>query len=170
AVGESRIDGMPRTDDTRVLLDAQTRCGIGITWTGPETIAVTGCGGHFPVTGPVEIDAGNAGAVLRLFLGVAATLPEVHFTTSHAESLGQRPNGDLLAALRHLGVDVTARDVDGRLPITLRRGALHGGTVTVSAARSSQYISALLFLAPSIGEPLTITITDALRSASFIRL
>src|SRR5579875_690875 len=109
AAGESHIDGVPPTDDTFVLLDALARLGIHITWMGPETIAVTGCAGRFPVTEPVEIDAGNAGAVLRLLLGVAATLPAVTFTTHHAESLGQRPNGDLLAALRQLGVEATAR-------------------------------------------------------------
>ncbi len=75
----------------------------------------------------MHIDAGNAGAVLRLLLGVLAPLPEVHITTAHTESLGTRPNEDLLAALTQLGVEVTAQEPGGRLPITLRGGALHGG-------------------------------------------
>ena len=173
ANGTSVVDGLPRTDDTAVLLDALARCGIALTWHGPEQIEIVGCNGTWPVANskqPIELDVGNAGAVLRLLLGVTATLPEVRFVTQHTTSLGKRPNGDLLAALRQLGVVVGAREPDGLLPITLQRGMLHGGEVTISGTRSSQFISALLLLAPLIGEPLTIHISDTLRSTSFVRL
>jgi 3-phosphoshikimate 1-carboxyvinyltransferase len=173
ATGNSAVEGLPRTEDTLALLDALTRLGISCAWTGPEQITIEGCGGQWPVAAQgklVELDVGNAGAVLRLLLGATATLPEVRFVTRYPESLGKRPNADLLAALRHLGVAVTAREPGGLLPITLHGAGLHGGEVQISGALSSQYISALLFLGPRIGEPLTITITDALRSASFIRL
>ncbi len=173
ADGPAQVFGVPRTDDTRVLLAALDRLGVAVTWTGAETLTIAGCGGEWPAERagrPAQIDAGNAGAVLRLLLGATATLPEVHFTTTYAASLGQRPNGELLDALRHLGVAAEARDAEGRLPITLRRSKLHGGAVSIAGTRSSQFISALLVLAPLIGEPLTITVTDALPSASFVRL
>jgi 3-phosphoshikimate 1-carboxyvinyltransferase len=173
ANGTSRITNVPRTDDTHVLLAALARCGCAITWIGPEEIAVQGVTGRWPVgtqDGPVVLDAGNAGAVLRLLLGATATLPEVRFTTTHTASLGQRPNAELIEALRDLGAEVTARDAEGRLPITLRQASLHGGTVRISGARSSQFISALLFLAPQLGTDVDIIITDAMPSASFVRL
>jgi 3-phosphoshikimate 1-carboxyvinyltransferase len=173
AGGTSRVTGVPRTDDTSVLLAALGRLGCDITWVGAEEIRVVGVAGHWPVAtqgAAVEIDVGNAGAVLRLLLGATATLPEVRFTTAHTASLGQRPNAELLAALRDLGAEAATRDAEGRLPITLRRGALHGGAVRISGARSSQFISALLFLAPQLAAPLDIIITDVLPSASFVRL
>lgn len=170
ADGSSTVAGVPWTEDTDVLLGALRALGVAIEQTGPETIQVTGCGGRFPVTGPVAIEAGNAGAVLRFLLGVGATVPEVRFTTGYPASLGLRPNEDLLAALQQLGVEVAEAGPQGTLPITLRRARLHGGPVTIAGVRGSQYLSALLFLAPLIGAPVAITVTDGLRSASFIRL
>ncbi|NEO28727.1 MAG: hypothetical protein F6K03_18095, partial [Kamptonema sp. SIO4C4] len=48
----------------------------------------------------------------------------------------------------------------GRLPATVRGGDLRGGTVRISGARSSQFLSALLFLAPLVGQEVTVEITD----------
>jgi 3-phosphoshikimate 1-carboxyvinyltransferase len=112
---------------------------------------------------------GNAGAVLRLLLGVGALLPEVRYTTDHPSSLGERPNGDLLTALRSLGIATEAREPGGRLPITLRGGPPIGGDVAVSGARSSQYLSALLYLAPLLSRGLTISVPDELRSAPLVQ-
>ena len=64
---------------------------------------------------------------------------------------------------------VEANGPDGLLPITLRGGPPAGGAVTVSGARSSQYLSALLYLAPLLSQGLRITVTDGLRSADLAR-
>jgi 3-phosphoshikimate 1-carboxyvinyltransferase len=169
AGGDSTVANLPRTDDTAVLLSAMERLSIAMEWRDDGALRLHGCGGAWPVR-RVEIDAGNAGAVLRLLLGVTAPLDEAHFTTSFPESLGARPNADLLDALRQLGVEATAREPGGRLPITLRGAHLHGGAATVAGGTSSQYLSALLMLAPLLREPLTIAVTGELRSASFVRL
>src|SRR6185437_2452017 len=107
--------------------------------------------------------------VLRLLLGIGALLPEITFTTDHPDSLGRRPNADLLAALAQLGITADAVGPDGLLPITLRGGPPRGGVVSVSGARSSQYASALLYLAPLLPDGLDLTITDDLRSAPLLR-
>lgn len=173
AAGESSIEGVARSDDTAVLLTALQTLGIELRWVGPDRLLITGCGGEFPVASspdPITIDVGNAGAVARLLLGIGATLPHIRFVTDYHDSLGQRPNAELLAALTQLGVAVTAANEQGCLPITLRRAQLHGGLVTIAAARSSQFLSALLLLAPLIGEDIAITVTDRVSSASFARL
>ncbi len=130
---------------------------------------VTGCGGRPSVPPGGVIQAGNAGAVLRFLLGIGALLPEVRFETDHPGSLGRRPNADLLAALESLGIAVESQGPDGLLPITLRGGPPRGGAVSVSGARSSQYASALLYLAPLLPDGLDLTITDDLRSAPLLR-
>ena len=74
-----------------------------------------------------ELDPGNGGLVLRLLLAFGLFLPEVTYLNSYPDSLGKRPQDDLLAALRALGAEVTDRN--GRLPITVRGGrslARHG--------------------------------------------
>jgi 3-phosphoshikimate 1-carboxyvinyltransferase len=116
---------------------------------------------------PGVINPGNAGAVLRLLMGVGALLPEIRFETDFAESLGQRPHGDLLEALTQLGVECESED--GKLPIVLHGGGLHGGRVWVSGGKSSQYLSSLLFLAPLIGRDVEIEVRDGLISQPLVR-
>ena len=171
--GPAIVSGVAHSDDTAALLRGLRACGVTIDDSIPETLRIVGCGGRFPAAAHgdlVTIDAGNAGAVLRLLLGVAATLPHVRFTTDYTASLGTRPNAELLAALEVLGVVVTEAGTDGRLPIALRGGTLHGGDVSIPGARSSQYLSALLFLAPLIDADITITVQGMLTSAGFVRL
>ncbi|MBX5451345.1 MAG: 3-phosphoshikimate 1-carboxyvinyltransferase, partial [Thermogemmatispora sp.] len=120
--------------------------------------------------GAVTINVGNAGAVLRLLLGVSAWLPQVTFITDQPQSLGRRPNRELLQALESLGVRVEAQGAEGYLPITLYGGHPRGGQVAVSGARSSQYVSALLFLAPLLSEPLVIEVVEGLTSQVMVEL
>ena len=173
AEGESRVHNPALSDDTAVLVRAIRALGGQMTWErdGDEGWAarVTGCGGRPSVPPGSVIQAGNAGAVLRFLLGIGALLPEVRFETDHPGSLGRRPNADLLTALESLGIAVESQGPDGLLPITLRGGPPRGGAVSVSGARSSQYASALLYLAPLLPDGLDLTITDDLRSAPLLR-
>ena len=132
------------------------------------------------------LNPGNAGAVFRMLLAVSALLPEVRWETDHADSLGKRPHGDLLEALRQLGVEVRAEGADGRLPIELRGGrdrirdhvdrvrreqglaSDEPFPLTVSGEISSQYTSALLFLAPLLGFPIRLSVTGRLKSLPLI--
>lgn len=178
AEGESVVRGPALSDDTAALvrairaLGAEARWERGATAEGDERwdVRVRGVGGRLRVPPGGALNVGNAGAVLRLLLGLGATLPTVRFETSHPDSLGRRPNADLLDALRSLGVEAQAREPGGLLPITLRGGeALRGGAVTVSGARSSQYLSALLYLAPLLPAGLEITVVEGLRSQPLVR-
>lgn len=117
------------------------------------------------------LDVGNAGAVLRLLMGICAALPEpVTFVTPFPESLGRRPNADLLDALGQLGATFQSASESGTLPVMLSGNGMRGGRVRVSGQKSSQYISALLYLGPLLPEGLDIEIIDGLTSASFIDL
>jgi 3-phosphoshikimate 1-carboxyvinyltransferase len=169
ATGASVVRNPAHSDDTDVLLAAVRALGAAAEWDGAATLRLRGCGGRPQPPLGGTLDAGNAGAVLRLLLGIGALLPEVRFTTPYPESLGRRPNADLLAALGALGIAWEARGPDGRLPITLRGGPPRGGAVQVSGARSSQYLSALLYLAPLLPDGLRISVTDDLRSAPLVR-
>lgn len=168
AAGESLVRFPASSDDASAMqrcledLGAQFRAGADAQ--GPF-VAVRGFGGR--PRSPGCLDPGNAGAVLRLLMGVGALLPEVRFATTYATSLGRRPHGDLLAALAQLGV--ASESADGCLPVVLRGGPPRGGAVTVSGARSSQYLSALLFLAPLLADGMTIAVTGGLVSRPLVR-
>lgn len=175
ADGESLVRFPALSDDTAVLVAAIRALGATASWERDTAdpsrwaLRIVGCAGRPQPPPSGVLSVGNAGAVLRLLLGIGALLPEVHFETDHPHSLGRRPNADLLAALAALGVSIEAQGADGLLPITVRGGPPRGGTVTVSGARSSQYLSALLYLAPLLPDGLTITVPDTLRSAPLIR-
>ncbi|MCM3784274.1 3-phosphoshikimate 1-carboxyvinyltransferase [Neobacillus mesonae] len=109
-----------------------------------------------------ELNVGNAGAVLRFLMGIAALGEEIHFVNTYPESLGKRPHQDLIDALEQLGVQVEHQD--GRLPITIRGGKPEGGAIRVSGTVSSQYLSALLFLTPLLPKDSTIEVLGDLKS------
>jgi 3-phosphoshikimate 1-carboxyvinyltransferase len=173
AGGESRVRNPALSDDTAVLVRAIRALGGQVVWErdGAEdwSARITGCGGRPGAPPGGVIQAGNAGAVLRFLLGIGALLPDIRFETDHPGSLGRRPNADLLAALESIGMRTESRGPEGLLPITLRGGPPRGGAVCISGARSSQYASALLYLAPLALDGLNLTITDDLRSAPLLR-
>lgn len=125
-----------------------------------EKIVIAGFGSRpFPAK---ELDVGNAGAVLRFLMAVAALLPEVTFVNMYPQSLGKRPHDDLITALQSMGVEVDHNE--GRLPITIRGGKPRGGKIQVSGSVSSQYLSALLFLTPLLEEDSEIEVLNDLKS------
>lgn len=175
ASGVSRIYYPAISDDTDVLLKACSQLGAHIQTDKQadkrQILSIRGTGGLLRTPPNATIDVGNAGAVLRLLLGICALLPgAITFTTPYPESLGRRPNADLLQALAQLGATIESPTVEGTLPIKLRGGQIRGGKVHISGKKSSQYASALLFLAPLLKEGLDIELVDGLTSATFLDL
>jgi 3-phosphoshikimate 1-carboxyvinyltransferase len=170
ATGESQVLFPAESDDSEALFRGCRAVGTELFWEDERrrTLLVRGRS-HFQGTEPVTINVGNAGAVLRLLLGIGALLPEVTFTTDHPQSLGKRPNRELLEALNSLGAACEGSGAEGYLPITIHGGKLHGGHIAISGARSSQYLSSLLFLAPLLPASLEIEVIDELKSQPLVR-
>jgi 3-phosphoshikimate 1-carboxyvinyltransferase len=107
------------------------------------------------LSGPTQIDVGNAGTVMR-FLPPIASLATglVHFdgdARSH-----ERPLEPVIKALEQLGASIEHRN-KYRLPLTINgSGEIKGGEVEVDASASSQFISALMLLGPATKNGLTI--------------
>ncbi|HYF95641.1 MAG TPA: 3-phosphoshikimate 1-carboxyvinyltransferase [Symbiobacteriaceae bacterium] len=165
ADGQSVIEYAAESEDSEALRRCLLELGATLRTDGDRLI-VTGFGSC--PKNPGTLNPGNAGAVLRFLMAVcAAVLPQITFVTQYADSLGKRPQQDLLDALAQLGVRSMSRE--GRLPITLFGGELPGGTVRVSGEISSQYTSALLFAAPLTGKAITIEVTGDMKSKPPIR-
>ncbi len=165
AAGESVIHYPAHSEDSEAMQRCLTALGAVLTHEG-DTLRVVGFG-RSP-RNPGTLNPGNAGAVLRFLIAAcAATLPKITFVTEYAESLGKRPQADLLDALTQLGAVCESRD--GRLPITVRGGNLAGGLVRVSGEISSQFTSGLLFAAPLTGREVTIEVTGDMKSLPPIR-
>lgn len=125
-----------------------------------EKIVITGFGRNPKPT--KELNVGNAGAVLRFIMSIAALLPEVSFVNAYPQSLGKRPHDDLIAALESMGVRIEHEN--GRLPMIIRGGNPRGGKIKVSGNISSQFLSSLLFLTPLLNEDSEIEVLHDLKS------
>ena len=101
-----------------------------------------------PLRGGVKIDVGNAGTVMR-FLPPLAALATGDVAFDGDPRSYERPLGPVIKALEELGISI---EHDGRysLPLKLRgTGKIPGGALTIDASASSQFLSALLLVAPS---------------------
>jgi 3-phosphoshikimate 1-carboxyvinyltransferase len=166
--GDSIIHHPAQSQDADALL----RCLADLGATIREEVDDDGsrhlhvCGfGNRPASSSV-LNVGNAGAVARMLMGVAGLASDVRIETPFPDSLGQRPHDELFSGLEQLGA--TVESTGGRIPVTIRGGSLHGGTVRISGARSSQFLSSLLFLAPMVGEDVHIEINDELISKPLV--
>jgi len=159
AEGTSTIYFPAHSEDS----DAMRRCirDLGATVEeDEEKIVITGFGRH---PKPVEqLDVGNAGAVLRFLMAIAALCPDVTFINRYPDSLGKRPHSDLIESLTSMGVSIEHNE--GKLPIRIQGGAPKGGKIQVSGNISSQFLSALLFLTPLLEEDSEIEVLHDLKS------
>lgn len=117
--------------------------------------------------GAATLDADLAGTAARFLVALAATTPG-RFTVTGRARLEERPFAELFAALRSLGAALPA-DAK-RLPVTIEGAPLRGGHVRLDASRSSQFLSALLLIAPRCEKGLEIELTGPLASAPYVEL
>jgi 3-phosphoshikimate 1-carboxyvinyltransferase len=143
ASGRSRLVGWLESDDTAAMIDGLGRLGVTVEREGAD-LAVNGTGGEFAI--PLHpIDCRASGTTMR-FLAACAALVRGRVTLDGVARMRERPIQDLADALTTLGVSV--RTVAGCPPITIQGGRLTGGRVAVDASKSSQFLSALLMVAP----------------------
>jgi 3-phosphoshikimate 1-carboxyvinyltransferase len=98
--------------------------------------------------GPAQVDVGNAGTVMR-FLPPLSALAQGDISFDGDPRSYERPLGPVIAALEELGIEI---EHDGRysLPLVVKgKGSIPGGALTIDASASSQFLSAMLLIAPS---------------------
>ncbi len=101
-----------------------------------------------PMRGGVRVDVGNAGTVMR-FLPPLAALATGEVVFDGDPRSYERPLGPVIRALEELGVSIDHEDRYS-LPLKLNgTGKIDGGEITIDASESSQFLSALLLVAPS---------------------
>jgi 3-phosphoshikimate 1-carboxyvinyltransferase len=167
AGGESHLVGLPSGDDTAAMLDCLQLLGVGVR-AGAERDAVVVAGVASPQAlrpGPITLPCRLAGTTSRFLTAFAAAGPGP-YTIDGLEPLRRRPMTPLHDALRALGARVDADD-RGHLPATVT-GPLHGGTIAVRGDVSSQYITALMLVGPTLPGGLRIELTTPLVSRSYL--
>lgn len=114
-----------------------------------------------------EVNIGAAGTAMRFLTAYFATREGREVVIDGTERMRQRPIGVLVDALRQLGADIEYVEAEGYPPLKITGKRLRGGALTVSGSVSSQYITAILLIAPVIGG-ITLTIEGEIMSRPYI--
>ena len=115
------------------------------------------------------VDIGATGTAMR-FLTAYLAITEGETVITGSERMKQRPIGTLVEALRKLGADITYVEKEGYPPLRICGKRLRGGELEIEAGISSQYISALLMIAPCLTEGLTLHLKGNIASRTYIEL
>jgi len=117
------------------------------------------------------IDVEDAGTAMR-FLTAYFAFQQRSIELRGSKRMHQRPIGSLVEALNAIGANVTYIENDGFPPIRLDACKLEALTteVSISANTSSQFISALMLIAPSLPQGLTINLTGKVASRPYIEM
>jgi 3-phosphoshikimate 1-carboxyvinyltransferase len=145
AEGTSILENILLADDTRVMLDSLARLGYPVHLDEPAR-RLTITGGPVP-SRSAELFCGNSGTTLR-FLAAAVARGRGEYTLDGVPRMRQRPLGELGEMLRNLGVRISYPLTHGFPPVTIHANALPGGNLRFGSAQSSQYLSAVLMVAP----------------------
>lgn len=171
--GESLLRAPLGSQDTCGLRDALASLGAtcrvvedanhaGGTW------FIRGCDGRLPKGG--RVDLGDGGTPSRFMLAAAA-LAAGDVVVDGSARMRERPVHEGIALLRKLGVTLEGTGVPEHLPVTIPAGSgCDGGLLEVGQTASSQFISALLLIAPWTRDGITVRFTEPPTSESYLEL
>ena len=142
--GETILKNISTCDDTQVIVEALEN--------KPETI-----------------DIHAAGTAMRFLTAVLSVTKGSHIITG-TERMRQRPIAPLVSALRQMGADITYMGEEGYPPLKINGNPLEGGIVEIEGSISSQFITALLLIAPTLPQGLELKIKGDLISRPYIDL
>jgi len=171
AEGESVLAGVLDSEDTQVMIVALQQLGVGIDISDRrQTLRVNGCDGQIPAQ-RAELFVANSGTTMR-FLTALVSLGHGEFRLDGVERMRQRPIGDLVHAIRQIGVrvDYEGDEGNGCPPIVVHAHGLPGGLANISGAVSSQFLSGLLMAAPYAIRPVRLNVVGPLVSVPYIEM
>lgn len=162
--GEVRIDNALISDDTLAMVGIIKTLGVKI----------VGGKNYFTVSGDIsqikdrayELDVRLSGRTARSILATLCITPGIKTLTS-SNAFKKRPVGDLVDGLRQLGANIEYLENEGFLPVKILSSTLNSGIVKIRGEKSSQFISAILMIAPLIGN-ITIEVIGQQSSKPFI--
>ncbi len=176
AEGETVVEALLDSDDTRVMRNAIVALGVAVTEEG-AALRVAGCGGRFPQL-RAEIFVGNSGLSIRTLVpAIVASLsgcadPAAEVRLAGVPRMHERPIGDLVDGLAQLGAAVEWLGQAGYPPLALKPAQLGAERISVRGNVSSQFLTGLLQAAPLVArdKPLTIDVEGELISRPYVEI
>lgn len=172
ADGESVLHGVLFSDDSRCFLTALKDLGFQLqTDEEKKCVRILGQNGKLPKQ-KADIYVGSAGTAAR-FLTAFLAMSEGCYTLDASEQMKKRPMQELLAALEKLGAQITYHERPYTFPMTIRGIAAENAKkaeVQLNIDRSSQFLSALLMVAPLRFEELVIRLTGKRSARAYVEM
>jgi 3-phosphoshikimate 1-carboxyvinyltransferase len=170
ADGKTTLQNALFSDDPLYFVRALQTLGFEVFLDAENArMEINGLGGSIPAHA-AQLNIGNAGTAAR-FLTALLTLGKGNFILDGDSRMRERPIGDLIKSLTQLGAQVTGTDhsLAGICPpLTINASGLQGGKTEISGTISSQFLSALLMVAPYANIPVEIVVTSELGSKPYV--
>lgn len=116
------------------------------------------------------IDIGHAGTAMRFLTAYYAAKEGIEVELTGSERMKNRPIKILVDALKEIGADITYQEKKGYPPLKIKGKKLTKSTVFIQGNVSSQYISALMLIAPNLPNGLVINLEGKITSAPYINM
>tara|TARA_X000000368_G_C22971150_1_gene685536 strand:+ start:54 stop:1232 length:1179 start_codon:yes stop_codon:yes gene_type:complete len=169
AEGQTEIHNLLDSDDVRRMVEALEILGIQFEEKRAENlISVSGTAGKIPVS-EATLMLGNAGTAIRP-LTAAMTLGHGRFVLDGVTRMRERPIIDLVDGLSQLGANLRCLNDTDCPPVEVIADGLPGGKTRLSGAISSQYLTAILLVAPYAKSEVEIEIIDKLVSVPYVEM
>jgi 3-phosphoshikimate 1-carboxyvinyltransferase len=166
ADGASTISGVLFSDDSHWFIDGLRRLGVAVA-IDHERHQVTVQGAGRPPAAKADLWVELAGTAARFLLAYVC-LGDGTYSIDGNARMRQRPMGDLLATLNALGADCQGTGDQHGLPIAVAGRGLQGGSAGLAGDKTSQFLSALLMVAPYAREDIQLTMTSPLAATPYI--
>lgn len=140
----TRIEGIAYCDDTIAIIDALNQCDCA------------------------RIDIGAAGTAMRFLTAYFAAMPGVSLTLTGTQRMLCRPIKPLVDSLMQMDADIAYLGEDGFPPLSIEGKRLKGGNISIRGDISSQFISALMMIGPTLNGGLNIQLLGEVVSRSYI--
>ncbi|MBC7783955.1 MAG: 3-phosphoshikimate 1-carboxyvinyltransferase [Burkholderiales bacterium] len=145
--GTCTLSGALLADDTRVMIEGLRKLGFSvIVDESASSITITGQNGRIIPSG-AELSCGNSGTTIR-FLTALCCLGRGEFVLDGVPRMRQRPIGPLVTMLRNMGARIEHLGDDGFPPVRVLADRFAGGIVRYGSETSSQFLTAVLQIAP----------------------
>ncbi len=170
AKGTTRLINLLDSDDIVFMLGALKQLGVNYQLSEDKTeCIVEGNDGVFNAAESLELFLGNAGTAMRP-LCAALAISSGEFVVTGEPRMKERPIKHLVDSLDQLGADIQFLESSDCPPLKIVGKPLNGGKVTIDGSISSQYLTALLMIAPLLKTDLEIEVSGELVSKPYIHL
>jgi len=162
--------GVLRSEDTEVMIEALRTLGFAVEtdWRKNFVRVYRGEGDFIP-TSEANLFVANSGTSMR-FLTALVSLGHGRYRLDGVPRMRERPIGDLLSALGQLGVDARSELGNDCPPVVVETKGLSGGKACIRGNVSSQFLSALLMVAPFARADVILEIEGSLVSEPYVAM